>query len=145
MTLVFLLSFRINKYLFWIWIHSNSHPYFHACKMDVVRFQSRFDSKSDLACVDSYMFCEVILSFVSLAASVAPERSPARVRPHVALQLTRTHGSEVALVTLEGLFSSVHPHHVLFQVTTCNAGKLASCASVRLFLRVGSFVALQMA
>ena len=110
--------------------------------MDVVRFQSRFDSKSDLACVDSYMLCEVNLLFVSFAASVALERLLPRVRPHVALQITRTRVSEVALVTLERLLSCVVPHRVIFQMTTCNAEKLASCASVRLFPRVGPFVLL---
>ena len=88
------------------------------------------------------MVRQVSLVCVCFAASVALERLLPRVRPHVALQITRRRGSEVALVTLEGLFSSVHPHHVLFQVTTCNAGKLASCASVRLFPRVGPFVRL---
>ena len=113
--------------------------------MDVVRFQSRFDSKSDLACVDSYMLCEVNLLFVSFAASIALERLLPRVRPHVALQVTRRSASIIALVTLERPFSCVVAHHVNFQLTSCNAGKPARCASVRLFPRVGPFVALQIA
>ena len=93
--------------------------------------------------MNSRMFYKITPMFVSFAASVALEGLLHGVRLHVALQMTRRSASIIALVTLEWLFSSVHPHHVLFQVTTCNAGKLASCASVRLFLRVGSFVALQ--
>ena len=89
------------------------------------------------------MFCEFSFFFVSFAAFVALERSQPRVRPNVLLQITRGSASEVALVTLEWLFSSVHTHHVMFQISSCNAGKLACCASVRLFFRVGSFVALQ--
>ena len=91
------------------------------------------------------MLCEPVLSCVSFATSVALERLQARVRHHVTTQLTRRSGSVVALVTLERLFSCVHPHHVNFQLISCNAGKLACCASARLFLRVGSFVALQIA
>ena len=49
----------------------------------------------------------------------------ARVRLHVALQMTRRSASIIALVTLEWLFSCVHPHHVIFQLTSMNAGKLA--------------------
>ena len=48
--------------------------------------------------------------------------------------------SVVALVTLVWLFSCVVPHHVNFQLTSLNAGKLTHCASVGLFTRVGSFV-----
>ena len=67
------------------------------------------------------------------------------MRHHVLLQMTRLGASIIALVTLERLFSCVVPHYVLFQFTSCNAGKLARFAYVRLLLRVGSFVALQMA
>ena len=85
------------------------------------------------------MFCEIRLSL----AFVAPERLFPSVRPHVAPQITRRSAGEVALVTLEWLFSCVLPHHVIFQMTRCYAGKLAHCASVRLFPRVGPFVLLQ--
>ena len=61
------------------------------------------------------------------------------------LQLPWSNTNEVALVTFEWLFSCVVPHHVIFQMTSCNAGKLAHCASVMLFARVGSFVHLQIA
>ena len=91
------------------------------------------------------MLCEPVLSCVSFATSVALERLQARVRHHVTTQLTRRSGSVVALVTLERLFSCVDPHYVHFQITSCNAGILASCASVRLFPRVGSFVILKIA
>ena len=97
----------------------------------------------DLSRVNSEMSCEIALSSVGFAAFVASERLLPSVRPHVALQMTRTGGSIVALVTLVWLFSCVLPHHVNFQFSSCNAGKLAHCASVRLFPRVDSFVLLQ--
>ena len=75
---------------------------------------------------------ELVLSSVSFAAFVAPERFLPTVRPHVLLQVTRS-TRVVALVTLEWLFSCVLHHQVLFQLTSLNAGKLAHCASLRLF------------
>ena len=93
--------------------------------------------------VDYHMFRQLVFPCESFATFVALERLQPRVRPHVSLQLTISSASEVALVALEWLFSCVDPHHVIFQLTNCNAGKLASCASVRLFPRVGPFVALQ--
>ena len=95
--------------------------------------------------VNSRMLCKQVLLCVSFAAFVALERLLPGVRSNVALQMTRRSASVIALVTLEWLFSCVHPHHVLFQMTSLNAGKLALCASVGLFARVGSFVLLQMA
>ena len=95
--------------------------------------------------VNSGMLGEQGLFCVTFTAFVALERLEARVRPNVLLQVTRGSASEVALVTLEWLFSSVHTHHVNFQFTRCNAEKLTHCASVRLFPRMGSFVILQMA
>ena len=83
------------------------------------------------------MFCNIAFLCESFAALVALERLLPRVRPHVALQSTRRSASVIALVTLEWLFPCVFPHHVPFQNTSCNAGKLALCASVRLFPRVG--------
>ena len=84
------------------------------------------------------MFCELLFVFVSFAASIAVEKLLPSMRHHVALQLTRSSASVVALVTLVWFFSCVLPHHVNFQFTGSNAGKLAHCASVRLFPRVGS-------
>ena len=95
--------------------------------------------------VSSGVFCEIFLVFVSFVAFVALERPLPRVRPCVLLQITRRSARIVALVTLEGLFSCVLPHHVNFPLTICNAGKLANCAPVRLFPRVGPFVFLQIA
>ena len=91
------------------------------------------------------MSCELDLPFEIFTAFVALERFHPRVRQCVALQLTRRSASVIALATFVWLFSCVVPHHVIFQMTTCNAEKLASCASVRLFTRVGPFVLLQMA
>ena len=91
------------------------------------------------------MLCEQVLLSVTFAAFVALQRLQPRVRHHVALQMARLSKSIIALITLERLFSCVHSHHVHFQLTNCNAGKLACCASVRLFPRVGPFVLLQIA
>ena len=67
------------------------------------------------------MFCKISLIFVSLAALVALEWSLPRMRPHVALQITRISASVVALVTLERLFYGVFYHHVTFQIARLNA------------------------
>ena len=91
------------------------------------------------------MFCETVLSCVGFAALVALERLLPSVSYHVALHINRRSASVVALVTLEWLFSCVLPHHVNFQITSLNAGKLAQCGSVRLFPRVSPFVPFQMA
>ena len=93
--------------------------------------------------MNSGVFCKIHLLFVSFTALVTPETPLPGVRLHVALKITRRNASIVALVTLVRLFSCVVPHHVHFQLISCNAGKLARCASVRLFPRVGPFVALQ--
>ena len=89
------------------------------------------------------MFCELVLLCVSFVALVALERLLLSVRPHVFLQVTRRGASVVALVTLVWLFSCVLPHYVIFQFTSLNTRKLAHCASVLLFTRVGPFVLLQ--
>ena len=91
------------------------------------------------------MFCEVFFVFVSFVAFGAPERLLPSVRNHVFLHLTRRSAIVVALVTLVWLFSCMLTHHVNFQLISCDAGKLAHCASVRLFARVGPLVLLQIA
>ena len=88
------------------------------------------------------MLCEQVLSCVGFTAFVALERLLPRVRHHVLLQMTRLSASIVALVTLEMLFSCVLRNNVNFQHLSCNAGKLASCASVWLFPRGVYFVLL---
>ena len=98
---------------------------------DGVLFQN-YINNLNLGHVNSEMLCETSLVFVSFVALVALERLFPSVRPHVALQMTGRNACEVALVTLVWLFSCVHPHHVLFQIASCNAGILAQCASVRL-------------
>ena len=95
--------------------------------------------------MDSGVLCEIYLVFVSFTAFVALERLQARVRPCVTLQITVRSASIVALITLEWLFFRVLPQNVIFQLINCNAGKLASYASVRFFPRVGSLVLLQIA
>ena len=89
------------------------------------------------------MFCEPAFNTVSFAL-VAIERLFPSVRLHVGLQLPRRCASVVALIALEWLFSCVVPHHVIFQVTSFNAGIIAHCASLRLFTKVGPFVILQL-
>ena len=83
---------------------------------------------ADLCRVNSRMLWGQVLLRVSFAAFVALERLHPRVLHHVAIQVTRVYASIIALVTLGWLFSSMHPHHMLFQITSCNAGKLTSCA-----------------
>ena len=99
----------------------------------------------NLGHMNSEVLCKIYLVFLSFTALVTSETPLPGVRLHVVLKITRRNASIVALVTLEWLFSCVVPHHVLFQLTSFNAGKLASCASVRLFPRVGSFVPLHIA
>ena len=88
---------------------------------------------ADLCRVNSRMLWGQVLLRVSFAAFVALERLHPRVRSNVLLQLTIRNASEVALVTLEWFFSCVHPHHVIFQLSSLNVGRVAQCASVRLF------------
>ena len=95
--------------------------------------------------VDYHMFRQLVFPCESFATFVALERSQPRARPHVALLCIGFSTSIIALVTLEWLFSCVLRHHVNFQFTSLNEGRLASCASVRLFPRVGHFVPLQIA
>ena len=106
-------------------------------------FQSYFVKNLILGHVNFEMSCEICLCFVCFAALVALERPLSRVLPCVALQITRRSTNEVALVTLVWLFSCVLPHHMGFQVISCNAGILTHRAPVRLFPRVGPFVLLQ--
>ena len=79
------------------------------------------------------MSCEPIVFVVSFVALVALERPLPRVRPHVSLQMARSSGSEVELVTLVWLFSCVLSYHVSFQFISSNAGILTHYASLRLF------------
>ena len=142
----------------WIVLSEESFAYklavaFKSCgslKFDIYKWYLSFfcyeiQSNMDLCHMNSGVSCEIYLLFVGFTAFVARERPLPRVRPHVLLQITRLNASIIALVALEWLFSCVIHHHVGFQLTSSNAGKLACCASVRLFSRVGSFVVLQSA
>ena len=91
------------------------------------------------------MSCEIAFLRECFAAFVARERPLPTVRPYVALQITRLSESIIALVTFEWFFSCVDFHHMNFQLTGLNEWRLAHCASVRLFPRVGPFVLLQIA
>ena len=89
------------------------------------------------------MSCEFLLRFVSFLALVALEWSRHHVRSRVGFQMARLGGCVVALITFERPFSCVLPHHVKFQVTSCDARKLARCASLWFFTRVRRLVPLQ--
>ena len=91
------------------------------------------------------MSCEIAFLRECFAAFVARERPLPTVRPYVALQITRLSESIIALVTFEWFFSCVVFHHMNFQLSSLNEWRLAHCASVRLFPRVGPFVLLQIA
>ena len=91
----------------------------------------------------SFVILQIVWLNCSIIALVALVRFLPSVNEGVSLQITRISASESTLVTLEWLFSCVLPHHVEFQLISCNAEKLASCAPVRLFPGVGPFVVLQ--
>ena len=91
------------------------------------------------------MSCEMRIRFVSFLALVALEWSRHHVRSRVGFQIARLDASKVALVTFERPLSCVLLHHVIFQMTSCNARKLAHCASLWLFTRVCLLVLLQAA
>ena len=82
------------------------------------------------------MSCKFPLRFVSFLALVALEWSRHHVCRHVGFQMARSSGGKGALVTFERSFSCVLPHNVDFQMTSCDARKLARCASLWLFTRV---------
>ena len=67
------------------------------------------------------MSCEFRLRFVSFLALVALEWSRHHVCSHVAFQMARVGGSIVALVTFERPLSCVLLHHVIFEITSCDA------------------------
>ena len=82
------------------------------------------------------MPCKVNFPFEGSITLAALEWSFQGVRLHMALQDARTCKSVVALVALERLLCFVHPHHVNFQITSCNARIIEHCASLWLFTRV---------
>ena len=86
--------------------------------------------------LDTRMPCKVNFPFEGSITLVALEWSFQSVRLHMTLQDAKTCTSVVALVALERLLCSVHPHHVNFQITSCNARIIAHCASLWLFTRV---------
>ena len=67
------------------------------------------------------MSYEASLLFKRFATFTASERFSSSVRSPVSLHITRSHTAVVALVTLKWLLSSMVPHHVFFQMTSCNA------------------------
>ena len=91
------------------------------------------------------MFCKRSLISVSLAALVALEWFLPSTLLLVALQMTRSSASVVALVAFERLFFCVLPPYMNFQFCSFNARILAACASVWLFIRVRLLVPLQRA
>ena len=95
---------------------------------------------ADLCRVNSRMLWEQVLLRVSFAAFVALERLHPRVLHHVATQVTRVYASIIALVTLKRLVSSMHPHYVLFHITSVNFRMLWE--KVLLRVSFATFVAL---
>ena len=71
------------------------------------------------------MSCETPLRFVSFLTLVALEWFLHHVRSRVSFQNARFDGCIVALVTFERPLSCVLLHHVIFQLTSCDA---SSCA-----------------
>ena len=114
------------------------------------------------------MFLQLVLPSERFAAFFALEGSLPSVLSLVPLQITRRSAGKVALFTLEWLLSSMCPHvpfhvargkasiaalvtivwlfssmlnpYVMFQVASRDAGKLANCAIVKFFSRMGSLV-----
>ena len=84
------------------------------CPSSHVNFKLFKNKQMWLGSVSCRMSCERVFLCESFAAFVALERLLPRVRPHVALQMTRLSESVVALVALEWFFSCVQPHHVNF-------------------------------
>ena len=66
-----------------------------------------------------------------------------RMCPHVLFHVTWGNASIAALVTLVWLFFSMLNSHLAFKITSCDAGKLANCATVKFFSRVCPFVRFQ--
>ena len=92
-------------------------------------------------CVDSTMSFEDVVVFEGFFTFTALERSFRCVSTHVALQMPRGDTTVVALVTFEWLFSSMIPHHVLFQM--CVAAEVAHSAFISHLPMVDPFVPLQ--
>ena len=92
-------------------------------------------------CVDSTMSFEDVVVCEGFFTFTALERPFLCVPTHVALQMPRGDTTVVALVTFEWLFSSVIPHHVLFEI--CLAAEVAQSAFISHFPVVDPFVLLQ--
>ena len=97
--------------------------------------------KMPFLCMDSAMSFEYVVVLEGFFTFTALERSFLCVSTHVALQMPRGDTTVVALVTFEWLFSSVIPHHVLFQM--CLAAEVAQSAFISHFPVVDPFVLLQ--
>ena len=110
---------------------------------------SKYFSNKNYSIIWSHVYLEMFRHLIFpceiCVALAALERPLPCVRLHVALKMRSCHTIVVALVTFEWLLSCMLPHHVNFQMISCNAGILAYCASVRLFPRVGPLVLLQTA
>ena len=81
--------------------------------------------------MDSAMSFEYVVVLEGFFTFTALERSFLCVSTHVALQMPRGDTTVVALVTFEWLFSSVIPHHVLFQM--CLTAEVAQSAFISQF------------
>ena len=104
------------------------------------RFATFVASEGSFPSVYSLVLLQVTRSFGGKVALVTLEWLLSSMCPHVPFYVTRGSASIAALVTLVWLFSCMLNPHVLFQVARCDAGKLANWATVQFFSRVGSFV-----
>ena len=108
------------------------------------RFAAFFALEGSLPSVLSLMLLQITRTCRGKVALVSLEWLLSNMlSPHVTFQIARGGASIAALVTLVWLFFSMLNPHVAFKITSCDAGKLANCATVNFFSRVGPFVRFQ--
>ena len=99
-------------------------------------FAAFFAFERSFPSVCSLVPLQVTRSFGGVVALVTLEWLLSSMCPHVPFYVTRGSASIAALVTLEWLFSSMLYPHVMIQIARCDAGKLANCAPVKFFSKV---------
>ena len=107
------------------------------------RFAAFFALEGSLPSVLSLVPLQITIRSRGEVALVTLEWLLSTMCPHVCFQIERGNASKAALVTLVWLFSGMLKPHVLFHMTSCDAGKLANCATVKFFSRVCPFVRFQ--
>ena len=104
------------------------------------RFATFVASEGSFPSVYSLVPLQVTRRNAGKVALVTLEWLLSSMCPHVPFHVARGKASIAALVTIVWLFSSMLNPHVMFQVASCDAGKLANCATVKFFSRTGSLV-----